>query len=88
MVRGRRPKIFYATQAGVAPPTFVFFANDAASVHFSYRRYLINALREGRIRGAVLEFPQQPVTGVFDRCAAGWHPITRSTIAALLEIKP
>jgi GTP-binding protein len=46
VVRGRRPKIFYATQAGVAPPIFVFFANDAALVHFSYRRYLENRLRE------------------------------------------
>ena len=46
IVKGRRPKLFYATQAGVAPPTFVFFANDASSVHFSYRRYLENRLRE------------------------------------------
>jgi GTP-binding protein len=46
MVKGRRPKIFYATQAAVAPPTFVFFASDAGSVHFSYRRYLENRLRE------------------------------------------
>ncbi|MBF6604275.1 MAG: ribosome biogenesis GTPase Der [Chloroflexi bacterium] len=46
VVKGRRPKIFYATQAAVAPPTFVFFANDAASVHFSYRRYLENRLRD------------------------------------------
>jgi GTP-binding protein len=46
MVKGKRPKIFYATQAAVAPPTFVFFANDSASVHFSYRRYLENRLRE------------------------------------------
>ena len=46
IVQGRRPKIFYATQAAVAPPTFVFFANDAASVHFSYRRYLENRLRD------------------------------------------
>jgi GTPase len=46
MVKGRRPKLFYATQAGVAPPTFVFFARDAGSVHFSYRRYLENRLRE------------------------------------------
>jgi ribosome-associated GTPase EngA len=46
IVKGRRPKIFYATQAGVAPPTFVFFANDASSVHFSYRRYLENRLRD------------------------------------------
>jgi GTP-binding protein len=46
IVRGRRPKLFYATQAAVAPPTFVFFASDASSVHFSYRRYLENRLRE------------------------------------------
>ena len=46
VVKGRRPKIFYATQVGVAPPTFVFFARDASAVHFSYRRYLENRLRE------------------------------------------
>jgi len=46
MVKGRRPKIFYATQASVAPPTFVFFARDAASVHFSYHRFLENRLRD------------------------------------------
>jgi GTP-binding protein len=46
VVKGRRPKLFYGTQAGIAPPTFVFFANDAAAIHFSYRRYLENRLRE------------------------------------------
>jgi GTPase len=46
MVKGRRPKLFYATQVAVAPPTFVFFARDAGSVHFSYRRYLENRLRD------------------------------------------
>ena len=45
-VRGHRPKLFYATQAAVAFPTFVFFASDASSVHFSYRRYLENRLRD------------------------------------------
>ncbi|RME47000.1 MAG: ribosome biogenesis GTPase Der [Caldilineae bacterium] len=39
-------KFFYATQVGVAPPTFVFFVNDARLVHFTYRRYLENQLRE------------------------------------------
>ncbi len=44
--KGRRvPRIKYATQAGVRPPTFVFFTNDANLIHFSYRRYLENALR-------------------------------------------
>jgi GTP-binding protein len=46
LVRGRRTKVRYATQVGVAPPTFVFFATDPASLHFSYRRYLENRLRE------------------------------------------
>jgi GTP-binding protein len=46
VVHGRRAKIRYATQAGVAPPTFVFFATDPASIHFSYRRFLENRLRE------------------------------------------
>ena len=45
-VRGHRPRLFYATQAAVAPPTFVFFASDASLIHFSYRRYLENRLRE------------------------------------------
>jgi len=45
-VHGRRPKIRYATQVAVAPPTFVLFTSDPAAVHFSYRRYLENRLRE------------------------------------------
>ena len=39
-------KVFYATQAEVNPPTFVFFVNDARLIHFSYRRYLENRLRQ------------------------------------------
>jgi GTP-binding protein len=46
VVKGRRSKIRYVTQAGVAPPTFVFFTTDPTSIHFSYRRYLENRLRE------------------------------------------
>ena len=46
IVHGRRAKIRYATQAGVAPPTFVFFTTDPSSIHFSYRRYLENRLRD------------------------------------------
>ena len=43
---GKQLKIRYATQAEVNPPTFVFFVNDAKLVHFSYRRYLENKLRQ------------------------------------------
>jgi GTP-binding protein len=42
----RQLKVFYATQTGVSPPTLVFFVNDAKLVHFSYRRYLENKLRQ------------------------------------------
>ena len=44
--KGRRLKIYYMTQAGVKPPTFVFFVNRADLFHFSYQRYLENQLRE------------------------------------------
>ena len=43
--KGRRLKIFYVTQAGVKPPHFVFFCNDAKLFHFSYQRYLENQIR-------------------------------------------
>ena len=42
----RHVRIMYATQTGVAPPTFVFFTNVATSFHFSYTRFLENRLRE------------------------------------------
>jgi len=44
-VRNRLPKIFYATQVAVAPPTFVIFCNDPSLIHFSYKRYLENRIR-------------------------------------------
>jgi len=44
--RGRRAKILYATQVAVGPPTFVIFVNDPELIHFSYRRYLENRLRD------------------------------------------
>lgn len=44
--KGRRLKIFYATQVGIKPPTIVFFVNEPALMHFSYLRYLENNLRE------------------------------------------
>jgi GTP-binding protein len=89
MVRGRRPKLFYMTQAGVAPPTFVFFASDASTVHFSYRRYLENRLRE------TFGFDGTPLRLVFrdrasvklprqrkSKSAPGAKPARRSSLAA------
>ncbi|MEO8252044.1 MAG: ribosome biogenesis GTPase Der [Chloroflexota bacterium] len=44
-VRNRQPKILYATQVAIGPPTFVIFVNDPELIHFSYRRYLENKIR-------------------------------------------
>lgn len=43
---GKWLKFFYATQADVSPPTFIIFMNHPEQIHFSYRRYLENKLRE------------------------------------------
>jgi len=43
--KGRRIRIYYATQVSVRPPTFVCFVNYPEGVHFSYRRYLLNQIR-------------------------------------------
>ncbi|MGN6030429.1 MAG: ribosome biogenesis GTPase Der [Thermomicrobiales bacterium] len=43
---GKWLKFYYATQADVAPPTFIIFCNDPKQIHFGYRRYLENELRE------------------------------------------
>lgn len=42
---GKRLKIFYITEVSVTPPTFVIKVNDPELMHFSYKRYLENALR-------------------------------------------
>lgn len=44
--KGAHLRIYYATQPQVAPPVFLFFANDADLVHWSYGRYLENCIRE------------------------------------------
>ncbi len=43
--KGKRLKIYYLTQTGIKPPTFVLFVNDKKLAHFSYIRYLENQLR-------------------------------------------
>lgn len=45
-IKGKKLKIYYATQTGIKPPTFVFFVNDSELFHFSYVRYLENTIRE------------------------------------------
>ena len=43
---GGRLKIYYGNQVAVTPPTFVLFVNDPKFLHFSYKRYLENKLRD------------------------------------------
>ena len=44
--KGKRLKVYYMTQASVAPPTFVIFTNSIELFHFSYQRYIENCIRE------------------------------------------
>lgn len=44
--KGKRLKIYYATQVSVQPPSFSVFINDKDLFHFSYQRYLENKIRE------------------------------------------
>ncbi|MGL4696284.1 ribosome biogenesis GTPase Der [Enterococcus larvae] len=43
--KGKRLKIFYATQVAIKPPTFVVFVNEEELMHFSYARFLENQVR-------------------------------------------
>ncbi|MBN1487877.1 MAG: ribosome biogenesis GTPase Der [Anaerolineae bacterium] len=57
--RGKRLKVYYVTQAEVAPPMFILFVNDPELVHFSYQRYLENRIRE------LFPFPGTPIRMTF-----------------------
>lgn len=45
-VKGKRLKLLYTTQVGVKPPTFVIFVNDPEIVHFTFKRFVENRIRE------------------------------------------
>ena len=44
--KGKRLRIYYATQVKAGPPTFIIFVNETELLHFSYKRYLENSLRQ------------------------------------------
>ena len=44
--KGRRLRIYYATQVAIQPPTFVVFVNDVELMHFTYERFLENRIRD------------------------------------------
>ena len=55
--KGRQLRIYYMTQVSVRPPTFVLFVNDTELLHFSYKRYIENQLREAfGFKGTPLHF--------------------------------
>jgi len=64
-INGKRLRIYYLTQVGVAPPTFVLFVNHPSLMGASYERYLINQLRKN------IGFPGTPIRfflrGKFDK---------------------
>ena len=43
---GRAPRLFFITQAESSPPLFVVIASDPEKLHFSYRRYVMNQIRQ------------------------------------------
>ncbi|MDD6805043.1 MAG: ribosome biogenesis GTPase Der [Clostridiales bacterium] len=55
--KGKRLRLYYITQVGVKPPTFVIFVNDKELMHFSYTRYIENQIRETfGFKGTPLKF--------------------------------
>ena len=54
-VHGRRPRLDYITQPKARPPTFVLFSSRASALSETYRRYLVNGLREN------FELPGTPI---------------------------
>lgn len=53
IAKSRRPKIYYATQISVQPPTIVMKCNDPKSFPQTYRRYLLSVLRDNLSFGEV-----------------------------------
>ncbi|MGN1268863.1 MAG: ribosome biogenesis GTPase Der [Candidatus Aphodocola sp.] len=55
--KGKRLKIYFTAQTGIAPPKFTFHVNNKGLVHFSYERYLENKIRENfDFEGTPIEF--------------------------------
>jgi GTPase len=57
--KGAHLRIYYATQPQVAPPVFLFFANNAEQIHWGYERYLENRIRD------IYGFTGTPIKVVF-----------------------
>ena len=57
--KGKRLKIYFVSQNGITPPTFIFNVNSKNLVHFSYERYLENKIRES------FDFEGTPIQIIF-----------------------
>jgi GTP-binding protein len=44
--KGKQLKVYYTSQVGIKPPSFVVFVNDPELMHFSYLRFMENTLRQ------------------------------------------
>ena len=76
-VRGRRVRLDYMTQPKLRPPTFILFASRAAALPETYRRYLINGLRES------FALPGTPIGST---CVPR-QSLCQSKTAALIEVR-
>jgi GTP-binding protein len=76
--RSREPKIFYATQVGIQPPTIVLFTNDPQLISKTYQRYLLNTFRDE------LSFNEVPIKLYLRRR----HPADlRDDVGATIDVK-
>jgi GTP-binding protein len=64
LFKGRRPKIYYATQVAMQPPTIVLFANDPKALSQQYQRYMLSVFRDN------LPFSEVPIKLYLRRRAA------------------
>jgi GTPase len=78
---GKAPRLYFITQAEVAPPTFVISASAPDAIHFSYQRYVVNQLRKA------FGFEGVPVRVVYRERRRGRKPGTFEVPEEVLEAR-
>ena len=79
-VDGKLPKLYFMTQVGVRPPTFVIKANTDRGLHFSYLRYLENRLRDA------FGFEGTPVRLSVQKRGKGEDPDAAAPVRRILDV--